>query len=66
MRFETSDKRRQAVKQSDFRMTVGGCSVYLLNRGELSAGEISRLCFASLEMTGRREIFWGGRDSRNG
>lgn len=56
MRFETSDKRRQAVKQSDFRMTAGGCSVYFLNRGELSAGEISRLCFASLEMTGRREI----------
>lgn len=55
MRFETSDKRRQAVKQSDFRMTAGG-SVYFLNRGELSTGEISQLCFASLEMTGRREI----------
>lgn len=46
MRFETSDKRRQAVKLLDFRMTAGGCSVYFLNRGELSAGEISRLCFA--------------------
>lgn len=41
MRFEISDKRRQAVKLSDFRMTAGGGSVYFLNRGELS-----QLCFA--------------------
>lgn len=55
MRFETSDKRRQAVKLLDFRMTAGGGAVYTsLTVGSLVLGRF--LDFASLEMTGRREI----------
>lgn len=47
MRFETSDKRRQAVKQSDFRMTAG--VVYTsLTVGSLVLGRF--LNFASLRL----------------
>lgn len=54
MRFETSDKRRQAVKLLDFRMTAGGAVYTSLTVGSLVLGRF--LDFASLEMTGGREI----------
>ena len=47
MRFETSDKRRQAVK-SDFRMTVGGAVYTFLTVGSLVLGRF--LDFASLRL----------------
>ena len=54
MRFETSDKRCQAVKQSDFRMTAGGAVYTFLIVGSLVLGRF--LDFASLEMMRRREV----------
>ena len=46
MRFETSDKRCQAVKLSDFRMTAGVSVYTFLTVGSLVLGRF--LDFASL------------------